>query len=50
MLKKFQTHIEQEPWDEEIKRQQRRLDCATIIVIILAVIYFSPSIINIILR
>lgn len=50
MIKKFVTYIEQEPWDEAIKRQQRLLDRATIVVIILAVIYFAPSIINIITR
>ena len=50
MLKKFQTYIEQEPWDEAIMRQQRLLDRATIIVIILAAIYFAPAIINIITR
>lgn len=50
MLKRFQTYIEQEPWDEEIKRQQRWLDRATIIVIILAAIYFSPVILHIFTR
>ncbi len=50
MLKKFQTYIEREPWDEDVERMQRWLDRATIIVIILAMIYFSPFIVNIILR
>lgn len=50
MLKKFITYIEQEPWEEAVKRQQRWLDRATIAVIVLAAIYFAPSIVNIITR
>lgn len=50
MLKKIQTYIEQEPWEETVKRQQRRLDIATLAVIALAAIYFAPAIIDIITR
>lgn len=50
MIKKIQTYIEQEPWEEAVKRQQRWLDRATIVVIILAVIYFGPFILQIITR
>ena len=50
MLKRFQTYIEQEPWDEVIKRQQRWLDRASWLIIILAVIYFSPFILHIFTR
>lgn len=50
MLKRIQTYILQDPWDEAIKQQQRRLDRATILVIIVAVVYFSPVILHIFTR
>ena len=50
MLKRIQAYIEQEPWDEAIKRQERLLNRAIIVVIILAVIYFGPFIMHIFLR
>lgn len=50
MIKKLMTYIEQEPWDEDMERQQRWLDRATIVVIILAVVYFGPFILHIFTR
>lgn len=42
MLKKFQTYIEQEPWEETIKRQDRYLNRVIVVILILSWIYFSP--------
>ena len=42
MLKKIQTYIEQEPWDEAILRQERYLNRFIAVVLILSAIYFSP--------
>jgi hypothetical protein len=50
MLKKFQTYIEQEPWDEAMLRQERLLNRMIVVVILLAVIYFVTPIVGIFLR
>lgn len=42
MIKKFITYIEQEPWEETIKKQERLLNRWCWAVIICAVIYFGP--------
>lgn len=50
MLKRIQIYIEQEPWDEEAKRQFKRIDRACLLIILIALVYFVPSIINIVTR
>lgn len=50
MFKRFILYIEQKPWDEEIERQFHKIDRVCLIIIVLAALYFSPSIINILTR
>lgn len=50
MLKKIITYIEREPWDEAIERQWIWLDRACWLVILLAVLYFGPTILDILTR
>jgi len=50
MIKRFQTYIEQEPWDAAIKRQDKYLRRFIVYVLILAAIYFSPFILHIFTR
>jgi hypothetical protein len=50
MIKKLVTYIEREPWEETMRRQQRWLDRASILVLILAAIYFSPALWHIFTR
>jgi hypothetical protein len=50
MIKKFVTYIEQEPWEEKIKRQERYLNRVIVAVLILAAIWFSPVILHIFTR
>ena len=42
MFKKITTYIEQEPWDEALERQMKRLDRACWLAIASAAFYFSP--------
>lgn len=50
MIKRIQTDIEREPWDEEIERQWIWLDRACWLVILLAVLYFGPTLWHIMTR
>jgi len=50
MLKRIQTYIEQEPWDEAMLRQERLLNRAIVVVMILSAIYLVPPVVAIFLR
>lgn len=50
MLKKFQIYIEQEPWEEKIKRQWKWLDRLSWLAILVAVLYFGPAVLTIFMR
>lgn len=50
MMKRIQTYIVQEPWDEALLRKERYLNRAIWIGIALAALYFSPFILYIITK
>ena len=50
MIKKFQTYIGQEPWEEAIKRQDRQLRRVMLVVILLSMLYFTPALVAIFTR
>lgn len=50
MIKKFVTYIEQEPWDEELERQDKWIDKFCWGVIIAATIFFIPICVNSVLE
>ncbi len=50
MMKKVITYIEQEPWDEVVKRQDRQLCRVMLVVIILSMLYFTPALLDIFTR
>ncbi|OPY17090.1 MAG: hypothetical protein A4E74_01533 [Syntrophus sp. PtaB.Bin075] len=50
MIEKFRTYIEREPWDEALLRQEKQLKAVCWAVIVLAVLYFGPVCVGILLR
>lgn len=50
MIKKIETYIGQEPWDEALKRQDKWIDIFCWAAISFAVIYFGPVCIWIFIR
>jgi len=41
MIKRFQDYIENEPWEESIRKANRLLTCFAYVAMALAVIYFG---------
>ncbi|OPY15634.1 MAG: hypothetical protein A4E66_00038 [Syntrophus sp. PtaB.Bin001] len=50
MIKRFQTYIEREPWDDELLQKERYLRAVCWIVIIFAVVHFGPAFVRILSR
>ena len=50
MFKRFILYIEQEPWDEELLRQEKWLRRGSWFIIIVAALYFVPVCLSIFLR
>lgn len=42
MLKKFQTYIEQGPWEEALKRQEKWINKICWFILLAAALYFFP--------
>lgn len=50
MIKKFQNYIEQGSWEEDLEKADDLLNCFCWVVIILASVYFSPAVYQILAR
>lgn len=50
MVEKFRNYIERGSWEEDLDRQFDLLDRFCWVVIVLAVLYFGPACLQIILR
>lgn len=50
MFERFILYIEQDPWEEKIKRQWKWLDRVSWLAILMAVLYFGPAVINIFMQ
>ena len=50
MINRFREYIEREPWDDEIVQQEKIFNIVAIVIIILAVLYFGPVCLWVLLR